>query len=404
MTLSWSKRQLEVLALGREGNPTLLVQGVPNSGKTAATLGAFHLWSLSYENQLFGVCAKNFKLVENVIMRETREFCRHYRLPFRNSVPGLADAYGIGSNTYVKLSASNVGMKENVQSYSFVGLYVDEVVNVNKEVFYELENRVRGAPGAKLWMTRNMVGMQHWFKRAYVDRADVHNMRTVQLEFADNPAVDAAFIRRMRLSQGGLYQRRFLGVDADLTGRVFPAYYEPEEAPKKQGAAAWYVSVDPSESGTTHALLFGLFDGAWWVFDELVMDTGEMESVTHREQARAMLDWLDGWQVSPMAIICDDASPNFMEELRRAGGERKGHCPVWPAQKSVADGIALTQSVLAEGKLRLSNRLPKLMTEIGSYVWDEKAQAEGLDKPVKFADHGVDALRYFAYTVGSIAA
>ena len=146
-----------------------MIQGVPNSGKTSATIGAFHLWSLSYEKQLFGVCAKNFKLVENVIMREVRNFCRDYRLPFRNTVSGIADAYGVGSNTYVKLSASNIGMKENIQSYSLVGLYVDEVVNVHKEVFYELESRVRGAPGAKLWMTRNMVGMQHWFKRAYVD-------------------------------------------------------------------------------------------------------------------------------------------------------------------------------------------------------------------------------------------
>ena len=229
-------------------------------------------------------------------------------------------------------------------------------------------------------------------------------MRTFQLEFADNPTVDAAFIKRMRLSQGGLYRRRFLGKDSDLAGRVYPSYFEPAEPPTKQGAAGWYVAVDPSESGTTHALLFGLFDGAWWVYDEFVIETAEMESITHREQAGQLLDWLDGWQVSPLAIICDDASPNFMEELWRAGQDRSGEIPVWPAQKSVADGIALTQSVLAEGKLRLSNRLPKLMTEIGSYVWDEKAQSEGLDRPVKFADHGVDTLRYFVFTVGSIAA
>jgi hypothetical protein len=32
--------------------------------------------------------------------------------------------------------------------------------------------------------------------------------------------------------------------------------------------------------------------------------------------------------------------------------------------------------------------------ELHSYVWDDKASANGEDKPVKEADHGVDALRY----------
>jgi phage terminase large subunit len=37
--------------------------------------------------------------------------------------------------------------------------------------------------------------------------------------------------------------------------------------------------------------------------------------------------------------------------------------------------------------------------EFGSYVWDKKAAERGEDKPVKFEDHCMDALRYYCMTV-----
>ena len=84
-----------------------------------------------------------------------------------------------------------------------------------------------------------------------------------------------------------------------------------------------------------------------------------------------------------------------MEELRRLDP----HQPVWPAVKAVDEGIALTGSMLSQGKLRLSKNVPVLLTEIGAYVWDPKAQAEGEDRPVKFRDHGPDSMRYFVRTI-----
>ena len=34
-----------------------------------------------------------------------------------------------------------------------------------------------------------------------------------------------------------------------------------------------------------------------------------------------------------------------------------------------------------------------------SYIWDEKAQEKGEDKPVKQNDHALDALRYLLQTL-----
>ena len=38
------------------------------------------------------------------------------------------------------------------------------------------------------------------------------------------------------------------------------------------------------------------------------------------------------------------------------------------------------------------------MGELGSYVWDSKAAALGVERPVKALDHGPDALRYYVNT------
>jgi hypothetical protein len=36
--------------------------------------------------------------------------------------------------------------------------------------------------------------------------------------------------------------------------------------------------------------------------------------------------------------------------------------------------------------------------ELSGYAWDEKAAKVGDEKPIKVADHSVDALRYFVNT------
>ena len=38
-----------------------------------------------------------------------------------------------------------------------------------------------------------------------------------------------------------------------------------------------------------------------------------------------------------------------------------------------------------------------IIREFNSYIWDEKAQEKGENKPVKQNDHALDALRYFYY-------
>ena len=67
--------------------------------------------------------------------------------------------------------------------------------------------------------------------------------------------------------------------------------------------------------------------------------------------------------------------------------------------RSVPDGIRRVSSLLGRRTVRIHReRCEGLLGELGSYVWDSKAAALGVERPVKALDHGPDALRYYVNT------
>ena len=93
-------------------------------------------------------------------------------------------------------------------------------------------------------------------------------------------------------------------------------------------------------------------------------------------------------------VVVDPSAASFITELRSRGMYVK------PANNEVADGIRVVGSFLAKRNIRINKDNCKgLISEMQSYVWDDKAAERGEEKPVKQKDHGPDALRYYCYTV-----
>ena len=69
---------------------------------------------------------------------------------------------------------------------------------------------------------------------------------------------------------------------------------------------------------------------------------------------------------------------------------------MWKADNSVLDGIRLTATLLATGRLKFHESCENTFREFRSYMWDEEA---GEDKVIKENDHAMDMVRYFANTV-----
>jgi phage terminase large subunit len=87
-------------------------------------------------------------------------------------------------------------------------------------------------------------------------------------------------------------------------------------------------------------------------------------------------------------IFCDAAEPKTIEELRRAGYNAKS------ADKDVTEGIRKVKSM----PLFICSDSTDLIKEIRNYKWKVDKDGKVLDEPVKFADHGIDALRYGVFS------
>jgi phage terminase large subunit len=89
-------------------------------------------------------------------------------------------------------------------------------------------------------------------------------------------------------------------------------------------------------------------------------------------------------------IFADCASPGAIEELKRAGYN------LYESDKNVIEGIRKVKSK----PLRITSRSTNLMKEIKSYKWKQTKDGQIAipEQPVKFNDHGMDAMRYAIYT------
>lgn len=85
-------------------------------------------------------------------------------------------------------------------------------------------------------------------------------------------------------------------------------------------------------------------------------------------------------------MICDNARPEMIEDLRRAGYSARG-CNKYKG--SVADGI----NAVKKFNLKLVSGSANLFDEVATYCWKEKNE-QILEEPEDGMDHLMDAMRY----------
>jgi hypothetical protein len=131
-----------------------------------------------------------------------------------------------------------------------------------------------------------------------------------------------------------------------------------------------------------------------WYHKVAVTMDGATAQLAPSEMAAKIRMWLaeehtpDSQLVRPQYIYADPSARGFREELKREGVR------TIPADNDVLAGIADIMSLLAQGRLIITDRCTGLLGEITEYVWDEEKTAVGEDVPVKENDDSLDAMRY----------
>lgn len=308
---------------------------------------------------------------------------------------GMGEARILGRRVYL-LGANDQRAEEKLRGFTLAGAYGDEITTWFADFFGMLMSRL-SIPGAKFFGTTNPDTPTHWLKRDWLDREAELSMRYFPFTIDDNPTLDPEYVAEVKKEYVGVWYQRFvLGQWVEAAGRIFDAWHEPQfvvsETPElhRIWAAVDFGRWNPfvaqlqgqSSDGRVHVAAEYRYDGR-----QQKRQKSEAEYVTE------MLRWLAKLELTgelrPEFWFVDPSAVSFMHEMYRA--EIPG---VTAANNDVRSGLQLVASALSTDRLRVHSSCAGLRSEFPTYAWDPKAADRGEEKPLKKADHSMDALRY----------
>jgi PBSX family phage terminase large subunit len=331
---------------------------------------------------------------------------------------GAPTARILGRTVYV-IGASDAKAEKVLRGLTVAGAYVDEVTVIPEEFFTQLLGRM-SVPGAQLFGTTNPDNPAHWLKRKFLDRlAQLPDWRSWHFVLADNPSLTAEYIASISREFTGLWYRRFiLGEWVAAEGAIFdmwdPTTHILDWEKLPQMTRLLGVGVDYGTTNATAGLLLGMAhqfdkygsrnDSKLYLIDEYRYDPGTAQQRKTNEQLSAGLrSWMRSdhlpykTHLEPEWLILDPAAASFKVQLQVDGVPN-----VIAADNSVSYGIGTMASLLSSGHLFTSTKTPGFNQEAPGYSWDPKFSLKGEDKPIKVADHSLDAGRYAVTTTESI--
>jgi PBSX family phage terminase large subunit len=335
--------------------------------------------------------------------------------------PGWKHAIIMGRKVAL-IGALDTKAFRRIRGATGAGAYVDELSLLPKGFLTELLGRL-SLRGAKLFGTTNPDGPAHWLKVEYLDRAEHLGMRHFTFTLDDNPSLDPAYVAAIKAEHTGLwYQRLILGKWVAAEGIVYDAWSpERHQVTHLPHIDRWLCTgIDYGTTNPLDAVLIGmgteleqtpdgyprpvtrLYVANEWRHDPRVAKV-RLTDAQHSANLQEWLGQADRWDgssdtgVRPDWTVVDPSAASFIEQLHSDGFRG-----ITPADNSVLDGIRTVSSLLAADRLRVHESCKPLITELASYSWDDKATEQGEDKPMKVADHAVDALRYGIHTTEAL--
>ena len=302
---------------------------------------------------------------------------------------GTGELFLFGRKIYL-VGANNIGALPKVQGPTLLDAYCDEAATYPYEVFNMLVSRL-SLPGAKLWATMNPGPPAHWMKKNFIDRADSIDARVWKFSLDDNSFLSEKYKAWIKATYTGLWRKRMIeGLWAIAEGAVF-ANFDPDKhvvgGLPDQPMDQMRIGIDYGAANPTVFIKLCRYKTCWIATEEYYHRPKEQNQKTNSQYVSDLVAFKGA--LHPSSIEVDPSAAAFIHEARQAG--IRG---VHGADNDVLGGIQKISNALNAGTLKISDKCPNLIEEMQSYAWDDKAAAQGIDKPIKAGDHSIDALKY----------
>lgn len=403
----FSRKQRKVLSWWHPDSPVndydgIICDGSIRAGKTFPFGISFVAWAFhAFEDQNFAICGKSVGAIYRNVLRWLLPLLRRrgYTCHEKRSQNLVIITYRNRTNYFYYFGGKDESSQDLVQGITLAGVLLDEVALMPESFVNQITGRC-SVTGSKLWFNCNPEGPSHFFKLNWLDRADALNLIHIHFMMDDNPSLDEKIKARYRaMYHGVFYQRMILGKWVMAEGAIYDMFldecmHDSDALPNFQDCPNWreYVAID---YGTQNATVFLhiIDDGEKiWVEDEYYHSGREsQQQKTDEEYANDLRQFLEFKR--SVVVILDPSAASFKTLLRKRG------LPIRDAKNDVLDGIRKVQTMFGYGQLSVNKKCKNLIRELQGYVWDKKACERGDEKPVKTADHGPDALRYFVNTI-----
>lgn len=345
----------------------VVAQGGSRSGKTFNILIYWIYRLLQEEKKTLSIVRKTLPSLKNSVLKDLVQVLEMFGVYDPNNFHKQEGYYQLGSNI---INWMSVDEPQKIRGVKRDYLYCNEANELKLEDWNQLIFRTTG----KIICDLNPSELSSWVYDLE-NRDDCYYFTT---SWRDNPFVDDNIIKELeslKEKDENLYRIYNLGEKGIATQLVFTKYNTIERIP--EGMKLLGRGMDFGfNSPTTLIEVYHNDDELY--FRELLFVKGlTMPDIIHKMNEMGF-DKTD-------PIFCDSASPQNIEELRRARFNAK---PV--NKKSILHGIDL----IKRHHIFIESTSKNIQYEFGSYKFKEDKDGNLLDAPEDDNNHTIDAIRY----------
>ena len=350
-------------------------QGGTRSGKTYNIILFFVYKLLGESGKVLTICRSSLPSLKGSVMRDFFEILERMDLYDEELHNKTEHTYWLNENLVEFVS---VDQPQKIRGRKRNYLFINEANEVPYEAWMQLAFRTE----EKIVLDYNPSDEYGWIYDSVLTRDDCEFHITT---YKDNPFLPSELIseiERLREADENYWQIYGLGQRGMSSEMIYTHWRLCKSMP---GKGEKFFGCDFGYNVPSALVQIEVYEGAIYVDEWLY------------EQKLTTGDLVERFKTLGInrnhEIFCDAAEPKTIEELIRAKFNAK------PADKDVTEGIRKVKSM----PLYITERSVNLIKEIKSYKWKVDKDGRTLDEPVKFMDHGVDAIRYGVFTKLSIA-
>lgn len=400
----FSTKQKKILTWWTDNSPVhdkqgIIADGSIRSGKTLSMGLSFIFWAMEkFDGCNFAMCGKTVGSFRRNVWSWLKPalLSLGYRIEEKTTTSQITITYKGKQNFFYIFSGKDESSANLIQGITLAGVFFDEVALMPESFVNQATGRC-SVEGSKYWFNCNPDSPEHWFKKNWLDKADEKNLLHLHFILEDNLSLAQEIIDRYKSMYFGVFYKRFiLGLWAVAEGVIYDMfdddniYTDGERNPNIYYRR--YVSID---YGTINPMVFiECFDDGrnFWIEREYYYDSKK------EGKQKTDSDYIKDFEMfcgekRPDYVIIDPSAASFKLELRNHGYRVKD------ANNDVLNGIRLVASLFGSKRLKIHQRCQNGISEIRSYVWDEKARMQGKEKPLKEFDHFADSLKYLCATM-----